>query len=79
MLQRRLRQPRLRLDSLRGLARDLYEATCQRGIRAINARLDHATRRLAGVAAGSPGVRLLAEVADTLRIAVKPVAAEVSQ
>lgn len=78
-LQRRLRQPHLRLESLRGLASDLYEVTYERGTRAINARLDRATRRLAMAAAGRSGVGLLTEVADTLRRSIKPVAAEVSQ
>ena len=75
-LQRRLGRPGQPPNPLRLLAKDLLEATRERGAAAINTRLDQATDRLATATDAARGGRLLAEVTEILRVAALPTVPE---
>jgi len=75
-LQRRLTGPHPHPASLRGLAKDLLEATREPAAVAIHARLRRATDLLAAATGGESRAGLLAEVTEVFRIAPQPTAAE---
>jgi geranylgeranyl diphosphate synthase type I len=75
-LQRRLGRPGQPSAPLRALAKDLLEATRERGAAAINTRLHRAADRLATTTGGTRSGRLLAEVTDILRVALLPTVPE---
>lgn len=76
VLQRQLAEPHPHLSVLRALAKDLLELTREAAAVAIHARLRRATDLLVAATGGDSRAGLLAEVADILRIATQPTAAE---
>lgn len=78
-LQKRLKQADQDPATLRGLAHELMNLTLEQATRAIHARLDRAVKRVAAATNEGHRVQLLADVTDSLRVTLQPVAVETSQ